>query len=245
MKTQKLWYKEWFASDLYMQVYKHRDYIEAESFLIFILETLNLSKNTTFLDAACGAGRHSNFLNDLGYNVVGFDLSKTLLKIASSNSKLKKFVNSDIRNIFFKKEFDVILNLFTSFGYFENDDENFAFFVNSKSFLKNNGYIVFDYFNNIFLTENIEPYSNRIQDGVTIKEHRYFADGRIIKEITIVDNNNNAQHFVESVKIYSFEQLSIMFSKIGYKIVKIFGGYSGQEFEEKKSKRLILVLQHA
>ncbi|MFH0735397.1 MAG: class I SAM-dependent methyltransferase [bacterium] len=82
MKNENLWYQDWFASDLYLQVYKHRDYKEAESFLLFMLKELNLAKNFTILDAACGAGRHCNFLSNMGYNAVGFDLSKTLLKIA-------------------------------------------------------------------------------------------------------------------------------------------------------------------
>ena len=244
MKNEKLWYQEWFASDLYLQVYKHRDYKEAESFLLFMLKELNLSKSDTFLDAACGAGRHSNFLSDMGYNVVGFDLSKTLLKIASLNQKNKNFINSDIRNVFFKQKFDVILNLFTSFGYFEKDEENFSFFVNAKSFLEKNGYIVFDYFNSNYLSLNLEPFSTRTQDDINIKEHRYIFESRIIKEITITNSTDQKYSFVESVKIYSFNQLIAMFTKIGYKIVSTYGGYNGEEFETNFSKRLILVLKH-
>ncbi|MFH0735396.1 MAG: hypothetical protein V1773_12650 [bacterium] len=111
--------------------------------------------------------------------------------------------------------------------------------------MKKDGYIIFDYFNSNFLLLNLNPFSERIQDNLNIKEHRYIFDSRIIKEITITNSSNQMYKFVESVKIYSFNELLVLFTKLGYKIVSKYGGYNGEEFDTNFSKRLILVLKHA
>jgi len=80
------WFKDWFASKDYLEVYKHRNMQDADSVIHLILENIKLNKNSKILDAACGAGRHSFLLKKLGYQVVGFDLSKTLLYVARENS---------------------------------------------------------------------------------------------------------------------------------------------------------------
>ena len=88
------------------------------------------------LDLACGKGRHSIYLNKLGYNVIGADLSKNSIQFAKEfeNNRLH-FVEHDMRNPL-EKKYNAILNLFTSFGFFENDAEDIAIQTFSKAFSK-------------------------------------------------------------------------------------------------------------
>ena len=79
------WFKDWFASEEYLQVYSHRDEGEAKLLIEFILNKISIPENAVVLDAACGAGRHSKIFLEKNYKVFGFDLSKTLLKIADKS----------------------------------------------------------------------------------------------------------------------------------------------------------------
>ncbi len=242
----KDWFKEWFNSDLYLKVYNHRGSEDAEKLVDLILSFINPVKQSKILDSACGVGRHSNYLAEKGFNVFGFDLSKNLLLEASERAKEKnlnvKYLLTDIRTACFKTKFDIILNMFTSFGYFENDEENFCFFRNAKSFLKDDGYLVIDYFNPIYLRSNLVVNSHKLFNDILIDEHRLFEGNRIKKKINI-KNENDVFEFEESVALYEFCELKSRFEEMNFKILKTFGDYSGHDFVEEKSERIILILQ--
>lgn len=240
------WFEDWFASDLYLEVYKHRDETDAQNLFNLIDKSIHLKKTALILDAACGAGRYTILLKEIGFNVVGFDLSLPLLKTARSNymelDNQHQFFRADLREVQLKKRFDLILNVFTSFGYFESDKENFAFASNAFNFLKEDGYFVFDFLNKFYLEENLVPETKRESNGLIIKEHREISNNRVVKNIEISDESK--QHkFVESVKLYSYEEIVENFKKIGYKVQNVFGSYFGEEFKLKDSERVIIFFQ--
>lgn len=238
------WYKDWFASDDYTSVYSHRDDKEAELFFNFLLNRLEIPEGSKILDAACGAGRHSIYLHKNHFRTVGFDLSKTLLRIAQQNAEDENIhlnlVNADIRDVCFNTKFDLILNLFTSFGYFESDDENFQFFRNAFYFLKEGGYFVLDYLNKYHLIENLNPRSEEVISGKRIVQKRKIENGRVEKDIRI-ETGDIKNEYVESVKLYSDEFIISKFEEIGYKLADKFGDYSGASFDKQNSDRLILI----
>lgn len=240
------WYKEWFSSDEYLELYKHRDGKDASKIIELILSSVNIPQNALILDSACGAGRHSIYLAERGYNVVGFDLSENLLNIAKANSSDRgleiSYVRGDKRNIYFKQKFNLIVNLFTSFGYFQSDKENFSFIDNSINFLLHSSFFVIDYFNKNYLVENIISETTREKDGKILIEKRFIENDRIIKEI-FIKSNNRSKKFVESVKLYNNKTIIDHLRKVGYKINFVYGDYDGNPFDENKSERLILVCQ--
>ena len=75
-ETSSSWYTSWFDTPFYHILYKDRDYSEAQDFMTNLTEYLNMPEHGTIMDLACGKGRHSVFLNTLGYNVLGVDLSQ-------------------------------------------------------------------------------------------------------------------------------------------------------------------------
>ncbi|MFA4923259.1 MAG: class I SAM-dependent methyltransferase, partial [Ignavibacteriaceae bacterium] len=130
----KRWFEEWFESEEYLTVYKHRNNEEAETLISFILGKVNLSGKAKVLDLGCGAGRHALLLAKMGFQVTGVDQSAKLLSVAVDEAKKNglhaKFIKDDIRTVFFSEKFELILNVFTSFGYFDRDEDNFALFAN-------------------------------------------------------------------------------------------------------------------
>ena len=235
------WFVDWFASDYYQEVYNHRNNADAQKLIDLILSKTLLPANSWVLDAACGFGRHSQIFSNNNMNVVGFDLSMKLLKNAKSNLKESEntyLVRGDFRNIYFKKKFDLISNLFTSFGYFESDQENFSFAENSIDFIKQDGFFVFDYFNRSYLEKNLVPHSERKIGDLDIIEKREIKDSRVVKEINLIGKESN--NFYESVKLYDSLEIIENFFKIGYKPKNIFGDYLGNNFDEENSERLVI-----
>lgn len=183
------WFKDWFSSDYYLSVYSHRNDDDADRFLNNILKYIPIDDCSKVLDAACGSGRHSILMAQKNFQVTGFDLSAPLLNVAIADTlalNLKvEYFNADLRFVNLNEKFNLILNLFTSFGYFEDDDENFAFIKSSYRMLEENGYFVFDYFNSDYLRNNFITANEKSTDGLKISEKRKIANNRIIKNIVI------------------------------------------------------------
>jgi len=244
MKTE--WFKDWFSSKYYLDVYNHRNEKDADEIVNLILSQIKLKQNSNILDAACGVGRHAVKFAERNFNVTAFDLSTNLLEIGkkcSDDRNLKiNFIVSDLRNFWINKKFDLVVNLFTSFGYFESDEENFSFIKNSYQMLNPYGYYVFDYLNKEYLIKNIVPFSEKNIDGKSIREFRKIENERVIKEIKIVNNEEEIK-FSESVRLYSYAELLQNFTQIGFKVFKTFGNYFGEKFNEKESNRCIIIFQ--
>jgi 2-polyprenyl-3-methyl-5-hydroxy-6-metoxy-1,4-benzoquinol methylase len=243
---QNEWYKDWFSSKYYLDVYNHRNEKDADEIVNLILSQINLKENSNILDAACGVGRHAVKFAEKKFNLTAFDLSTNLLNIGINCAKQKNlninFLVSDLRNFYINKKFDLIANLFTSFGYFETDVENFKFVENAYKMLNSNGYYVLDFLNREYLIKNLVPFSEKNIDGKIISEFRRIENERVIKEIKI-SNSGEDYNFSESVRLYSYSELIQKFSQIGFKVFKTFGDYSGNKFNEKESQRCIIIFQ--
>jgi len=240
----KDWYKEWFSTDEYLKVYEHRDISDAQKLIELILNNIELKEHADILDIACGSGRHSQILAEKKYKITAFDLSLRQLKFAKENAlkgNLKiDFINLDIKNFFFKKKFDLIVNLFTSFGYFENEDDNFKLFPKVISLLNKNGHFVFDYFNKKFIENNL--YNDEAEkENIIIKQKRFINNNRIIKEIDILNKEaNTVQTFYESVALYSPEIIIDRISNCGFNIKLVSGNYNGDKFNDQSPRLIIL-----
>jgi len=238
------WFEEWFSSEEYLTVYKHRDDSDA-GFLTELISSALKSKNiSSVLDLACGAGRHSILLAQKGYSVTAVDLSENLLQLGRERSKLLgldiNFLTADLRNFKLDGQFDLVINLFTSFGYFITDEENFNIFTIAYKHLINNGYFVFDYFNSEYIRNNLNHYNVEVIDQYKIAQKRGIVDGRVIKEINITGPGRKKRYF-ESVKLYDSSVILRKFEETGFKIEQVFGNYYGEPFDENSSQRLIII----
>jgi ubiquinone/menaquinone biosynthesis C-methylase UbiE len=237
------WYKDWFNSENYLKVYSHRDESEAERVVELIIKMLNLESGSTVLDMACGSGRHAVIFAKKGFDVTAVDLSQRLISEAKSNAVRFganiNFVLSDILDFNTPVRFDLALNLFTSIGYFENDEDNFSVIMKAYSLLKSNGYFVLDYFNKEYLLKNLVPETVFSENGTRIIQNRYIKNDRVIKDISI-ENPGAIEKYYESVRLYSDEEIFSYFEKAGFTIVEKFGDYNGSTFKKDSSSRLII-----
>ncbi|SNR36371.1 SAM-dependent methyltransferase [Lutibacter flavus] len=242
MTKNKEWFASWFDTSYYHILYKHRNFSEAQEFVQNLASFLKIKKEDLVLDLACGKGRHSIYLNKLGFNVVGADLSKNSIRLAKKfeNSTLR-FVEHDMRNPF-KNKFDVILNLFTSFGFFEDDKEDIGVLKNIKDGLNPNGTAVIDFMNCKKVIANLVPEEIQEIDGITFKISRYLKNGFIVKEINFEADGKHHTYF-EKVKSLDLTKINSYLTAVGFKIKHTFGNYQLDPFNEEVSDRLILVLE--
>ena len=240
------WFKDWFNTEEYLQVYSHRDLEDAKKLVDLIVKNVSVEKNAKVLDFACGAGRHSILFAQKGLDVTGVDLSENLLKLAKQSARENgldiNFINSDVRHFAINTKFDLIVSLFTSFGYFESDKENFDFFHKVFHYLNKSGYFVIDYLNKNYVEKNLKPETLLETDEGLVIQKRKIENDRVVKEISI-DKNGSSKKYFESVKMYDDFIMKDELVKTGFTIKHVFGDFSGNDFEKENSKRLIIIAQ--
>jgi cyclopropane fatty-acyl-phospholipid synthase-like methyltransferase len=240
------WYEDWFADEHYLALYKHRNSDEASAALDLIERSAPIAKDAAILDLACGAGRHSIGLAKRGYtNITAIDLSPTLLHEAEKKAKAEGveiiFKKQDMRN--FSGKYDLIINLFTSFGYFQSDEENEKVICEVGDHLHTNGFFAFDFLNAALTEKKLIACDEKIlSSGERVEMYRMIHDHRVDKKI-VIHADGAKKEFLESVRLFTLPDFERIFSKAGLMINETFGDYSGTPFDEGSSPRLFLVAQ--
>ena len=236
-KQEIPWYEHWFDEN-YLILYHHRDRGDAEKQVHLIIDTLQLPLDTAILDLACGEGRYTALFNELGYTITGLDLSETLIQCGKERYPSLDLRVGDMRSI--PGAFDLILSLFTSFGYFEADEENEKVLLSIYNALNPGGVFWLDFLNAQQVQDQLTPQSiSQLTPAIQVRENRKIENGRIVKDICF-QNDGLEKCYRESVRLFTREQLEDMFRHLGFHIIKTFGDYQGQPWTPV-SPRTILV----
>ena len=239
----KKWFQSWFDSPYYHILYKDRDNQEAEYFMDNLLEQIHLPINSSILDIACGKGRHSMFLADKGYHVTGIDLSEQSIEYCKQFERQSlEFYVHDMREIFRTNCYDVALNLFASFGYFNSDHDNHLALRTASMSLKPGGYFILDFFNpNLIKSKTPQQHIKKVE-GIDFSIYKY-SDGNTIEKTIHFNDAGKDFKFTESVQIISKNTFLNHFNRVGLITKHIFGDYALNPFEEKSSERMIFITQ--
>ena len=238
------WYKKSFGQD-YLTIYPHRNESEAKKIIKFAAKALDLKPGQRVLDLGCGYGRNSAECAALGAKVTGLDLSAELLTLAHKkecqNGKRYTLVRGDMRFIPFKQAFDVVLSLFTSFGYFDGDAENEMVIRAVANALKPGGLFLFDYLNMMQAIPNMTIRDTQNRGNVRIVQERSYNEttNRIEKKITLHDQGETRE-YTESVRAYRLIDLLLFFERSGFECTALYGDYQFQPFT-RTAPRLIMI----
>lgn len=241
-KTTEKWYASWFDTPYYHILYKDRDYSEAQRFMDNLTQYLNLPQKGKILDLACGKGRHSIYLNKLGYNVTGVDLSE------QSISHAKQFENEDLKFDVhdmtkpYPETFDAVFNLFTSFGYFETDECDLHTIKSIKAELNEFGFGVIDFMNSEYVIDNLVAENTKTVEGIDFLQQRRVENGFIVKDISFTTDGKDFK-FQERVKGFKLADFEKLFEKAGVHLLDVFGDYNLNKFHAKTSQRLIMIFK--
>lgn len=239
MRTE--WFSEWFDSPWYHQLYRGHDDAEARSFLDHLIRWLRPEPQARILDLACGRGRHALYLSEKGFEVTGLDISANNVRFARRMEHPGlSFFQHDMRAPFRVNYFDLVFNFFTSFGYFERDNEHARTLRYIASGLRPGGRFVLDFLNAVRIREELVPEETRETDGMVFHIRRTADDRHIRKQIRF--EHEGKQHlFEERVRAFSREDLEAMCLEQGLRPETCFGDYHLAPFDPHSSLRLILV----
>lgn len=247
MNDKKEWFTSWFDSPYYHNLYENRNNQEAADFVLHLIDLIQPKKESRILDVACGRGRHAIELSRLGYNVTGIDLSAESIKYASEQAKKRgvteglEFKVHDMRKPLAEK-YNHIINLFTSFGYFSNPQDNFHVMQSFRHQLADNGVGVIDFLNPKWVVSNLVEKEDIKRDGILFSIRRNVDSRWLIKDIDIQTNRSH-YHFQERVQLLEVDDFISLFTKVGLQLVDLFGDYQLGTYSRKKSNRQILVFQ--
>ncbi|WP_379130724.1 class I SAM-dependent methyltransferase [Paenibacillus sp. sgz500958] len=237
------WYEDSFGED-YLIVYRHRDFGGARREVDKMIVWLNLPCGAKVLDLCCGMGRHSLVLAEAGYEVTGVDLSEPLLREARAQegAGAVTWLRSDMRCLSLDGGFDAVVNLFTSFGYFEEDEEQLKVLREIRRMLKPGGKFIIDFLNPGYVIRNLVPHSSREDSDNLIDEQRRIEDGYVKKDITLTSKADGTPRcYQERVKLYSLDAFRAMLAEAGLQLDMVHGNYDEDTYHEETSTRMIFV----
>jgi 2-polyprenyl-3-methyl-5-hydroxy-6-metoxy-1,4-benzoquinol methylase len=242
----KAWFTDWFNSPYYHLLYQHRDEKEAEQFIKKLIVHLKPTVGMRMLDIACGKGRHSMVLADMGFDITGIDLSEASIKEAKlAESDTLHFYQHDMRRVFRINYFDYAFNFFTSFGYFKTRREHDNAIRMMSDSIKPGGILVIDYLNVHFVESQLEPIVTTAVDDIKFHISKWHTEEHFFKQIQITDQEHTAPRhlYTERVAKFSLGDFNDMLSYQHMQIVEVFGNYQLGDYDVKISPRMIIVAQ--
>ena len=251
MKGTKEWFATWFDTTEYHTLYGHRDSIEAEDFIKTLIEKFELKPPCQILDAGCGAGRHVHSWAKHGFEATGFDLSTNSIEIARDKAEISnlhkaQFEVHDLRKLHeiadWQGRFNILTNLFTSFGYFPVESDHKDVVKGFSHSLENGGMLILDYINSTYSAKRIVPSEVQTKDNITFNIKREIKDGFFTKTISYCLPGKPSQTHTELVKAWSPEELIALLSSVGLQVKFIYGDYQLNNYHED-SPRMILIAE--
>lgn len=264
----KQWFKRWFG-ETYKQLYPHRDMLEAEAQVRFVLRALPVTPEWRILDIGCGQGRHVDILRRNGYpHCAGFDLSLPLLRDARAAGL--PVARGDMRRLPFRAHgFDLVTSFFTSFGYFATFAEDVDTLAQFVSVLKPGGFLFLDLINKGHLIKHLVSKDRKIIAGAEVIQSRRLIDGSdsaasadaagsgkadgaggyagpgtvVVKEIEIRRPDGQVERFEERVRLYEPETMLALAARFSLEHVATFGDETGGTWRPGSSPRMALLLR--
>jgi SAM-dependent methyltransferase len=240
----KAWFKDWFNSHYYHLLYQHRDDREAMDFIATLIGYLMPQAGTRMLDVACGKGRHSKALADMGFDVTGIDLSaESIIAAKEQESDTLHFYQHDMRLPFWVNYYDYAFNFFTSFGYFKTRREHDSAIRTVAQSLQHGGGFIIDYLNVHYAEDHLEK-SNIIKAGeVVFHISKWHDEDHFFKQIQITDPTHPTPHhlYTERVAKFSLGDFTDMLAYQGMQVQEVFGDYQLGRYDVRKSPRMIIL----
>ena len=240
-RRPKPWYEAFFGPD-YLKQYEHTTTAQE---IDGVEKILHLRPGSRVLDLACGAGRHSLELAKRGMEVVGYDLSEPLLKVARATARTAlariTFTRGDMRDLPYHGEFDAAVNLFTSFGYFEREEDDRKVLARVARALKPRGKFLMERFNRESLASTLPSQSWQVRDDRSVILYEDTFDvlrGRYETRQIVIDRTGTREHNA-SVRAYSFPELKDVFDAAGLSVHRVLGGLDLSPYTAR-SRRMVL-----
>jgi SAM-dependent methyltransferase len=239
------WYEIAFDR-IYSVLYRHRDDDEAE----MVLDAFGdlIAGRDPVLDLACGNGRYMVSADKRDLCMWGVDLSEFLLGEATNRNGLSgRLVCADMRRLpFGGGVFGVVLNMFTSFGYFVADMDNLLVLREVSRVLRTGGMLLLDYVNAERARSKVLEDTMREIDGWVVRESRSLqSNGRyLVKGVEAqYGATGETVAYDERVRLYTRSELTTMLESVSLGVSGVFGDYDRSDYDEEFSERIIMICE--
>jgi len=243
---ERAWYHDAFG-DLYPLLYAHRDDSAAAAEAGAFVRRLGLDgPGSRVLDLACGAGRHCEALSGLGARVYGLDLSAHLLRLAARRACIAgRLARGDMRGLPFRRAFDLVVSLFTSFGYFADDRMNERVLTEIARVLVPGGSLLLDHVNRPALERALVTEDERAGEGFRLRQRRSLSAARVRKEIEITWDDGRTRRLVEDVRLYMPDELRALLAARGFEEIRFYGSFDGRALDERAERMIVVAKARA
>lgn len=246
---EKAWYESLFGED-YLEIYEPFLSVEGSAAQVeSILALLGLHSGARVLDLCCGYGRHAIPLAKRGYAVTGYDLSATFLGLARAEAKRQgadvRWIHGDMRELPFTGEFDAAINIFTSFGYFEDPLDDLKTLRGVRKALRPGGRFLLETFHRDSLPARFQRRGfERTARGSIVLHERHWDLARdvIDEDITLLRPDGSRAEYRTSVRLRSLDEFLGLLREADLEPVAWYGGLDGRSLD-LSSNRLVLVSQ--
>jgi SAM-dependent methyltransferase len=230
------WFEEWFGEE-YLQLYPHRDHAEADRAVALIVRATGFVPGWRVLDVGSGAGRHARAFRAVGARCVGLDLSRTLLRVARGVTDAP-LVRADMRRIPIRPgSMDLTVSLFTSFGYFEHDEEHAAALREMVATIRPGGWFVIDFLNAAEVRRRLVTRETlAVRGGEAEVARTMSADGRYVCKTIVTPAG---RRFTERVRLFDQAQMSEMLSDAGLEVRHRFGDYDAAPIKPDSPRTIL------
>jgi SAM-dependent methyltransferase len=239
---------KWYEDDRFWQItgpklFSQEQWQKGVTDVENVERLLHLKRGMTVLDLCCGPGRHSMEFLRRGYKVTSVD--RTTIYLDELRSRVKseqlpaEIVQEDMRSFVRPVSYDAAISLFTSFGYFE-DEENLQVLRNIYISLKPGGHVVIEMMGKEIIARIFQKHDWHEENGILFLEERTVSDSwdRMMNRWIAIDGANRSE-FIFSLRLYSGRELMEMVQSVGFTGVTLFGNLAGTPYDQN-AERLVL-----
>jgi SAM-dependent methyltransferase len=240
------WWEDIYDRQIYFDLYEEADTRLAEQEAQQIVTLLQPPDRARILDVCCGYGRHSIPLAQRGFPVTGVDLSATQIQHAREVAKKTHthldFHVADARKLDFHGSFDVVLNMFVSFGFFTTETENKEVLRGIQRALKSGGKLLLDFWNREKEIREFKPTAcETIRDIIVLKEWQFDAlGGRLNWKNTVIFPDGKRESWEHSVRAYTVAELKALVEEAGLRFEAVYGSLAGEEYTLDSPSAIII-----
>lgn len=240
----------WYENDAFWRaveaaLFSEEKWAMAKSDVDGMVKLLSLPSGSKILDLCCGPGRHAIELARRGYKVTGVDRTHDYLKraqkIAQENRLKVEFVKDDMRRFVRPRAFDAAINLYTSFGYFEKEEETRQVLKNIYHSLKRGGSALFEMMSKEILARDFEERTWSEFGNLLLLQHRSVdKDWQWLESRWILIRKGKRQDFAWRLRLYSGSEFKALLRSEGFQKIRLYGSLDGIPYDQD-ARRLVAV----
>ncbi len=242
---------EWYADERFWQafyafLFGEKRFEDARQQVQPLADLLELDGSRSILDLCCGPGRFTVPLALAGFTMTGVDRSPFLLEKAREHAASQQadveWILQDMREFARPGAFDAVLNLFTSFGYFEDEKDDLAVLRNVHASLRPGGRLLMDLSSKEWVARVFQPvHAEEVEDGsILVERHRIEGGWERIVNDWILIRGESVERFHFTHRLYSGRELSDRLRSTGFTDIRPMGGLDGRPFDHEAERLVIL-----